>query len=278
MGCFISSATSRSEHFRIALCIEYQGKNFKGWQSQRSSSVPTVQETLESALSQVADHPVQVYCAGRTDSGVHASSQIVHFETSSERPLNAWVRGANALLPGSVAVRWAKQVSSDFHARFSARSRRYCYVIYNNRVPTALLDGMVTQHFYSLDEELMHEAAQHLLGELDFSSFRGAGCQSNTAMRNISSISVRRSGDFVFLDIKANAFLLHMVRNIVGALLEVGEARQKPEWIKEVLLKKDRRLAGVTAKPDGLYLVEVEYPEQFEIPISSWVFPFLESS
>ncbi len=175
-------------------------------------------------------------------------------------------------------MRWAKQVDTDFHARFSALSRRYCYLIYNNKIPTALLQGQVSSHFSELNEESMHEAGQYLLGKKDFSSFRGAGCQSNTAMRNVNHIKVDRFGDFIMVDIKANAFLLHMVRNIVGALLEVGEGHRKPDWIKQVLATKDRRQAGITASPAGLYFIEVEYPVKYELPAAPWVLPFFISS
>ncbi|MDG2091561.1 MAG: tRNA pseudouridine(38-40) synthase TruA [Gammaproteobacteria bacterium] len=277
MGWFISSEAGISASSRIALCIEYQGTGFNGWQAQKLASVTTVQEVLELAISQVADHSIKVHCAGRTDKGVHANAQIVHFETNSERPLKAWVRGCNALLPKTVVVRWAKQVEADFHARFSALSRRYCYLIYNHKIPTALLQGQVSPHYYELNEKSMHKAGQYLLGERDFSSFRGAGCQSKTAMRNVSHIKVDRSGDFVRVDIKANAFLLHMVRNIVGALLEVGEGQRKPEWIGQVLEQRDRREAGITAPPDGLYLIEVDYPDKYELPAAPWVLPFFKS-
>ncbi len=278
MGWFISSETGASAASRIALCIEYQGAGFNGWQAQKSTAISTVQETLELAVSQVADQSIKVHCAGRTDKGVHASAQIVHFDTTNERPLKAWVRGCNALLPDTVVVRWAKQVDADFHARFSALSRRYCYLIYNNHIPSALLQGQVNPHYYSLNDKAMHEAGQYLLGERDFSSFRGAGCQSNTAMRNVSHIRVDRDGDFVRIDIKANAFLLHMVRNIAGALLEVGEGQREPDWVKYLLEQKDRRQAGITAPPEGLYLLEVEYPDKYELPATPWVLPFFKSS
>lgn len=277
MGCYISPEIGSTASSRIALCIEYQGTGFNGWQAQKSVEISTIQETLESAISQVADQAIKVHCAGRTDKGVHASAQIIHFDTSSERPLKAWVKGCNALLPNTVMVRWAKQVGSDFHARFSALSRRYCYLIYNNSVASALLQGQVTSHYLPLNEKSMHEAAQFLLGERDFSSFRGAGCQSNTAMRNVSEIKVERSDDFVSLEIKANAFLLHMVRNIVGSLLEVGEGRREPDWIKHLLEQKDRRQGGITAPPEGLYLKEVEYPSKFELPAAPWMLPFFKS-
>ncbi|MFL2840325.1 MAG: tRNA pseudouridine(38-40) synthase TruA [Pseudohongiellaceae bacterium] len=278
MGWFINSKLSISSPNRIVLCIEYQGTEFNGWQAQKPIEISTVQEVLESAISQVADESIKAHCAGRTDKGVHASAQIVHFDTISERPLKAWVRGCNALLPNSVVVRWAKQVDEGFHARFSALSRRYSYLIYNNKVPTALLQGQVSSYFHRLNAESMHEAGQYLLGERDFSSFRGSGCQSNTAIRNVTHLKVSRTGDFVIIDIKANAFLFHMVRNIVGALLEVGEGQRKPQWLEQVLKHKDRSQAGITAPPEGLYLLEVGYPDRYELPSGLWVMPFIKSS
>lgn len=263
---------------RIALCIEYRGTDFNGWQAQGAVGVSTVQETLEAALSQVADQSIRLHCAGRTDSGVHASAQIVHFDTDNPRPLEAWVRGCNALLPPQVSVRWARSVGADFHARFSALSRRYCYVIYNNPVRSALLQGQAHWHYKSLDEKRMHQAAQCLLGELDFSSFRGAACQSSTPMRFVHHVTVQRRGDFVWVDIRANAFLLHMVRNIVGSLFEIGDGLREVDWLQKVLLEKDRRQAGITAPPEGLYLVQVEYPVQFELPETPWLLPFIESA
>ena len=278
MGWFISSEIGALVANRIALCIEYQGTGFNGWQAQKDAAISTVQETLESAISKVADQAIKVHCAGRTDKGVHASAQIVHFDTTNERPLKAWVKGCNALLPNTVVVRWAKQVDPDFHARFSALSRRYCYLIYNNNIPSALLQGQVSSHYFPLNEESMHDAGPFLLGERDFSSFRGAGCQSNTAMRNVSHIKVERTGDFLKVDIRANAFLLHMVRNIVGVLLEVGEGQREPAWVKYLLEQKDRRQGGITAPPDGLYLLEVEYPDKYQLPAAPWVLPFFKSS
>ncbi|MAM70584.1 MAG: tRNA pseudouridine(38-40) synthase TruA [Gammaproteobacteria bacterium] len=268
----------KSSGSRIALCIEYQGSDFNGWQAQRRESVTTVQETLETALSRVADQTVRVHCAGRTDRGVHANAQIVHFDTDKERPLDAWVRGSNALLPDQVVVRWARTVSKDFHARFTALSRRYCYLIYNHAVPTALLQGLVHWHYRPLNEQKMHTAAQCLIGELDFSSFRGAGCQSNTPMRNVHHVRVTRRGNFVLVDIQANAFLLHMVRNIVGSLLEIGAGDRDPQWLAEVLDEKDRRKAGITAPAAGLYLLEVGYPSEFELPETDSVLSFINSA
>jgi tRNA pseudouridine38-40 synthase len=263
---------------RIALCIEYQGTNFNGWQAQRSEALATIQEELERAVSQVANQQVRLHCAGRTDRGVHASAQIVHFDTDSVRPLKAWVRGCNALLLPQIRVRWAKAMPAEFHARFSAISRRYAYLIYNHQVRSGLLHSLAHWHYKVLDEQAMHEAAQCLLGELDFSSFRGAGCQSSTSMRYVNHVRVEREGDFIWVDIKANAFLLHMVRNIVGSLFEVGEGLRDPKWLKQVLEQKDRNAAGITASADGLYLLEVDYPDQYELPKSPWLMPFFKGA
>ena len=251
---------------RIALCIEYDGSAFNGWQVQQSASVSTVQFALEQALSEIADHPVKVFCAGRTDTGVHACAQIVHFDSCSDRPLKAWVKGTNTLLPDDISVIWAKEVSSEFHARFSATARRYRYIIFNHPVKPAILRNLVTSVRQPLDAEAMHEAGQYLLGELDFTSYRGASCQSPTAMRRVVHLNVSRKDDFVIIDIKANAFLLHMVRNIAGVLIEVGGGRKQPAWAKEVMEKKDRSKGAVTAPPNGLFLVDVDYPEKYELP------------
>lgn len=251
---------------RIALALEYDGSAFNGWQAQKAPRLPTVQESLEAALSQVAAHPLRVHCAGRTDTGVHASEQIVHFESASPRPEKAWVKGGNALLPKSIALRWAREVPADFHARFSAHSRRYRYLIYNTPQRAALLRGLVTQYPHVLEAARMREAGQHLLGERDFTSYRGTACQSRTAMRNVHHLEVERRGDFVIIDIQANAFLLHMVRNVVGVLLEIGAGRRPPDWAAEVLQRRDRSAAGVTAPPQGLYLVKVGYPARFGLP------------
>jgi len=253
---------------RAALCIEYNGSSFNGWQSQKSQDVATVQETLESALAKVANHPVKLTCAGRTDTGVHGIGQVVHFDFDNPRSEEAWVRGGNSHLPDTVSVRWARQVSQDFHARFSASARRYRYIIYNNAVRPALLSKLVTPHYIPLNEKAMHEAGQQLLGENDFTSFRGATCQSSTPMRNVQALSIKRQDDFVIMDIQANAFLLHMVRNIAGTLMEIGEGGKPVSWAGEVLAMKDRTQAGATAPPDGLYLAGVVYPDEFDLPES----------
>lgn len=214
----------------------------------------------------VANGPVRVHCAGRTDTGVHAFAQVIHFDAPVERSPKAWVLGVNANLPPSVRVHWAVQVPGDFHARFSALARRYRYLIANTPVRPALLFGKVSWQRRALDHQRMHEAAQSLLGERDFSAFRAASCQSSTPMRNVHSLVVDRVGDLVVVDIAANAFLHHMVRNIVGSLMAVGTGRQPPGWIGQLLRGRDRTLAADTAPADGLYLAEVEYPAQYRLP------------
>ncbi|WP_051206249.1 tRNA pseudouridine(38-40) synthase TruA [Oceanospirillum maris] len=250
---------------RYAMCVEYNGADYHGWQTQESG-VRSVQETLEKALSKVANEPIRVLCSGRTDTGVHASSQIVHFDSSAARSSKSWVYGCNTYLPDDVVVRWAVPVDSEFHARYSATSRRYRYVMYNHRVRPALMSDQMTWINRPLNAEKMHCAVQHLLGENDFTSFRAAGCQSNTPWRNIMSANVFRRGAFVVLEIQANAFLHHMIRNIVGALLPVGMEDKPVEWLAELLALKNRCKAGVTAPPNGLYFVEAEYPEHFNLP------------
>ncbi|QNS14308.1 tRNA pseudouridine(38-40) synthase TruA [Mannheimia bovis] len=249
---------------KIALGIEYDGSRYFGWQKQET--VESVQQKLEQALSVVANSPVEVFCAGRTDAGVHGTGQVVHFETEVNRPLQSWCFGTNAHLPDDIAVKWAVEVSEDFHARFSATARRYRYIIYNSKLRSAILPKGVTHFHFPLDESKMHQAGQFLLGENDFSSFRAAKCQSHTPWRNIHHLNVFRQGDYVIVDIQANAFVHHMVRNIVGTLLEIGQGRQPVEWAKWVLEQRDREKAAPTAKAEGLYLVEVHYPERFGIP------------
>ncbi len=249
---------------RIALGIEYNGTNYFGWQRQRD--VKSVQEALEKALSIVANHPVEVQCAGRTDAGVHGTGQVVHFDTNVDRKMVAWTMGANANMPDDIAVRWAKEVPDDFHARFSATARRYRYIIYNHALRPGILSSGVSHYHGELDEKKMHEAGQFLLGENDFSSFRAAHCQSLSPFRNMMHLNVTRHGDYVVIDIKANAFVHHMVRNITGSLIKVGRGEEKPEWMKWLLDVKDRKLAGATAKAEGLYLVDVDYPQEFDLP------------
>lgn len=250
---------------RVALAFEYDGRKFHGWQLQKSG-VRSVEAELTKAVSRVADHPINLVCAGRTDTGVHASYQIAHFETHAVRNLRSWVMGINTALPFDIAVHWAGNTSEDFHARFSAVYRRYRYVIYNSPVRPGIQRGQVSWTFRELDAERMHEAAQSLVGEHDFSSFRAAGCQSRTPIRFLEQIKVTRKANFVVIDVQANAFLHHMVRNIAGALMAVGSGKQSLSWIHDILAAKDRTLAGVTAPPHGLYLVDVGYPDSFEIP------------
>lgn len=249
---------------RIALGIEYYGANYYGWQRQRE--VNSIQQELETALSKIANHPVEIQCAGRTDAGVNATGQVIHFETNVERQISAWTLGTNAKLPDDIAVRWGKIVSDDFHARFSATARRYRYVIFNETLRPAILAKGVSHYYHPLDAEKMHEAGQCLLGERDFTSFRAAQCQSNTPFRNVMALSVHRAGSYIIIDIQANAFLHHMVRNITGSLLLVGTGEKNKEWLANVLEAKDRTIAGATAKAEGLYLVDVTYPEQYELP------------
>jgi len=249
---------------RIALGLEYNGANYFGW--QRQNHRPSIQAHLEAAIAKIADHAAPVFCAGRTDAGVHAYGQVIHFDTCSERPEIAWIRGINSYLPKDIPVLWSKPVSTDFDARKSAFSRRYCYIIANRKTSPGIMHQAITWVLEPLDVIAMDKGAQYLLGCHDFSSFRAAGCQAKTPVRTIHAIRVYSQGGHIILDITANAFLHHMVRNIVGTLLKVG-AKQYPEaWIADVLNAKDRRMAGMTASANGLYLVDVGYPEQFCLP------------
>ena len=248
---------------RIALGIEYDGTAYNGWQRQKTGL--GVQQRVEEALKLVADHDVEVTCAGRTDTGVHASGQVIHFDTSSTRDDRGWLLGANSNLPDDISVLWARHVDDDFHARFSATGRNYRYRILNRLERSALHRHRAWWVYQPLDAERMHAAAQHLLGEHDFSAFRAAGCRANTPQRNITRISVARTGDWITLKVSANAFLQHMVRNITGTLASVGEGEQSTEWIAEVLESRDRKRAGIAAPPHGLTFMSVDYPcEYFE--------------
>lgn len=251
--------------FRIALGIEYKGSRYSGWQRQ-ANGVLTVQETLENALSKVADSPVSLMCAGRTDAGVHACGQVVHFDTQAERSLKAWVMGANINLPHDISVSWAKVMPANFHARFKAIARRYRYVIYNDPIRPAHLNQEITWNHRPLDVERMAQAAQYLLGVHDFSAFRAGQCQAKSPIKELHHLRVTRHGQMIVLDIRASAFLHHMVRNIAGVLMTIGSGERPVEWIKEVLESRERRSGGVTAHPYGLYLVQVEYRDEFPLP------------
>lgn len=249
---------------RIALGIEYDGTDFSGW--QRLSHARSVQGDVESALSFVADHPVEVTCAGRTDAGVHARCQVVHFDSDADRSEHAWVMGATSRLAREVAVLWARHVPDDFHARFGARARRYRYVLLNRPVRPALRARFVTWERLPLDAGRMHEAAQALLGENDFSAFRTVACQAKSPMRNVRAIGVTRTGDDVAIEIEANAFLHHMVRNIVGSLLPIGRGERAPEWLGELMQGRNRAVAGPTAPASGLTFIAPKYPAQWNLP------------
>jgi tRNA pseudouridine38-40 synthase len=250
---------------RIALGIEYNGSQFCGWQMQRSG-VRTVQQVLENALSKVADEEISVVCAGRTDTGVHATGQVVHFDTQAVRDEKAWVMGVNTHLPDDVASLWCCVVDDDFSARFSATARQYRYVISNRRARPAILNSLVSWRYGAIDAEVMHRAAQALTGEHDFSSFRSAACQADHARRSVHYVKVHRKDDFIFIDIEANAFLHHMVRNIVGSLLMIGQHEQSEDWIAELIKLEDRTQAGPTAPAGGLYMVKVSYPDKYTFP------------
>ena len=252
---------------KIALGVEYDGAAYNGWQSQKHGH--GVQEEVEKALSVVADQDVKIICAGRTDTGVHALGQVIHYETTAVRSERSWILGANANLPKDISVHWAKQVDDDFHARFSALSRRYQYIILNQFSRPAVLSKRVTWQGKSLDVKRMSLAAADLVGEHDFSSYRATACQAKSAVRTIQHLHVTRTGNFICIDIQANAFLHHMVRNIAGVLMTIGMGEQPVEWAKQVLAFRDRKLGGVTAMPDGLYFMQVEYPAEFSIPINT---------
>lgn len=249
---------------RIALVLEYHGGGFSGW--QRQDHAPSVQRVVETAISRIANQPVEVVCAGRTDAGVHAAAQVVHFDAPVERPLHAWVLGCNAHLPESVSVLSAHPVPGSFHARYSAQRRGYRYVFLSRRARPALLAGRVAWTHRELDAPRMHAAAQALVGEHDFSAFRAVACQARHAVREVYRIDVARHGDQVWIDVEANAFLHHMVRNIAGTLLAVGSGEQAVEWPERLLAAGDRTRSGITAPAAGLYLTRVVYPPEYDVP------------
>ncbi len=252
---------------RIALGVEYEGSGFCGWQSQAGGGA--VQDALEAALSMVADAPTRVVCAGRTDAGVHAIGQVVHFDTDAVRPDTAWVRGVNAHLPASVAVRWAKPVPDDFHARFSARGRRYRYLLLNRGERPGLMAKRVGWFHRPLDADTMRAAAALLLGEHDFSAFRSVECQAKSPVKTLRRADVARHGDLLVFDFEASAFLHHMVRNIVGALVYVGKGAHPPEWLGELLAGRDRARAAPTFEACGLYFAGVDYDPVWQLEVGA---------
>jgi tRNA pseudouridine38-40 synthase len=249
---------------KIAIGIEYDGSRFHGWQSQPSGE--TVQDHLERALAAIAGEEVRLAAAGRTDAGVHAAAQVAHFETAAARPASAWVRGVNTLLPQAVAVQWAVPVADDFHARYSAISRSYRYVLYNHPVRPALHHGRVGWFHAPLNSDAMRAAAAHLAGEHDFSAFRSSECQAKSPVRTLHSWAIHQRGAYLSFELTANGFLHHMVRNIVGCLVYVGKGKHPPGWIAEVLAGRDRTQAAPTFSPDGLYLTAVEYAPGWNLP------------
>lgn len=251
---------------RVVLAVEYNGCLFHGFQKQKSAA-NTVQAALEKALSSVANEVVTVVCAGRTDAGVHATNQILHFDTLAQRPTTAWVSGVNSQLPDGVRVLWAQNISEDFHARFSATARTYRYLLYPSDVRPAILFQQLSWTQWRLDAEVMHEAAQVLVGEHDFSSFRAAQCQATSPVRTVNAVTVQQSGQLIICEISANAFLYHMVRNIIGALQEIGRGVKDKAWLAELLARRDRSLAPAMASATGLYLVQVDYPGKFSLPL-----------
>jgi len=247
---------------RIALGIEYDGSAYNGWQRQKTGI--GVQELVEKALCVVADAPIEVTCAGRTDSGVHASGQVVHFDTTADRKMHGWLLGANSNLPADINATFAHAVDDAFHARFTATARHYHYRILNRQYRSALYRNRAWCVYEPLDDPAMAQAAQYLLGKHDFSAFRAAGCQASTAVREVMSVAVTRDGDWIDLRISANAFLQHMVRNITGTLVAVGRGEQGPEWVQKVLENRDRKQGGAAAPACGLTLVAVDYPEPYQ--------------
>lgn len=249
---------------RYAACVEYDGSAFSGWQAQKHS-VRTVQESVEAALSKVADQTITIITAGRTDAGVHASHQIIHFDSDAQRSEFAWCRGANRFLDKDVRLLWVQAIDAEFHARFSALSRSYRFVIHNASIPSAIFRRYSTHEYKELNVLKMAEAGRCLLGEHDFSSFRAAGCQARSPVRTMTHFKLQSAGAWIWFDVTANAFLQHMIRNIAGSLIEVGCGSRDIGWMKEVLHAKDRTQGGITAPPNGLYLAGVSYPQEYHL-------------
>lgn len=259
---------------RVALGLEYDGAAFCGWQTQPGRCA--IQDHLEVALAKVHGTPVSTIVAGRTDAGVHATAQVVHFDAANDRPESAWVRGVNAMLPPGVAVQWARRVGEGFHARFGARERAYRYVLLNHPVRPAILAGKVGWVHGELDVEAMAEAVRHLVGRHDFSSFRAAECQAKSPVRELRQAGVAVRGRFVRFDFRGNAFLHHQVRNMVGALVWIGLGRRPPDWLGDLLAARDRRQGAATFAADGLYLVDVRYDAEWNLPAFDGRVPLLD--
>ena len=251
--------------FRIALGVEYEGTNYFGFQKQKSTK-QTIQGSLEESISRVADHKVKTFCSGRTDAGVHAFMQVLHFDTKATRSSIEWSRGINSNLPKDIRVLWAKEIDESFHARFSATKRSYIYNILNGPTPSALWADRSLFIPIRLDLQSMKKASKYLIGEHDFSSFRGSGCQSKTPIRNIHAIKISRKDDFVTLEFTANAFLLHMVRIIVGTLIMVGKKEIQPKEVDKILKQKNRKIAGKTVNSSGLFFLGPSYPKKYKVP------------
>lgn len=250
--------------YRYAGCTEYCGASYHGWQRQKHS--PSVQEEIEKAIKKVADDDIHIVTAGRTDTGVHGIGQVFHFDCANQRQPFQWIRGVNTYLPDDITISWMYPVSDKFHARFLALSRSYRYVILNRDVAPSYLHGRVTWHRPKLDLDLMQQAVSHLLGEHDFTGFRASGCQNKNPIKTVTSLEINQSGKWIWLDITANGFLQHMVRNIVGSLLVIGEGLQSPDWMRDILNSKDRTQGGMTAPSHGLYFVRVQYNPKFNLP------------
>ncbi len=262
---------------RVALALEYRGNAYCGWQSQPGGC--GVQDYLEASIAKFLNISIRVICAGRTDTGVHAAAQVVHLDTDITRDENAWVRGVNANLPADIRVVWAKQIADqyaeEFHARFSARSRTYQYLLLNDSVDAGLAQGIVGWFHMPLNVEKMREAATYLLGEQDFSAFRSSECQAKTPIKTMQQIDIVCEGEMIVFTIRANAFLHHMVRNIVGSLVYVGAGRQDVAWFESLIASRDRTRAAPTFAPDGLYLAAIEYDEKFQLPAFRARMPYL---
>tara|TARA_B100001121_G_C18680395_1_gene618272 strand:+ start:1427 stop:2209 length:783 start_codon:yes stop_codon:yes gene_type:complete len=250
---------------RVALGIEYDGSEYYGFQKQKSTE-KTIQGNLENSISKVANHSIKTFCSGRTDAGVHAFMQVVHFDTESRRSTREWVRGINSYLPHDIKVLWSKELDETFHARYSATHRSYLYRILNNQTPSALWSKRSLFIPQQLDIRAMRAASKYLIGEHDFSSFRGSGCQSNSPVRSIEDIKITKKNNFITFELRANAFLLHMVRIIIGTLLMVGKREIKPVEMKNILNEKDRRIAGKTVSSSGLYFLGPKYPAKYRLP------------